>query len=321
MSQYIDATSVYTALEQAIEAAEPFKGSMFWREVKGHQYMIKMSASGSQKSLGVLTDKNKDTPQTFMMKKKEAQDRVDSLKAELKTQQKINRALGVGRVPAIVIDTLNAIKSAGLTDHFIVVGTHALYAYESAAGVLIPNDALATQDIDLLFDTRKRVKFFTQMKQLDSSFLAVLQKADKTFKLRDDQRYTAINDKGFEVDVVRRMAADIDPHPLRMSDVEDDFWAVQISQGSKLLGSKPFQQAVVSSTGTIAMMKTIHPLDFIRLKTILGSSPSRDALKAPKDLLQARLVTELVQDYLPHLIKEANMQVETSRSHRGSHRG
>lgn len=301
LTQYIDSTSVYKALEEALRAASQYKGSMFWRESKGHQYMIKMTPSGSQKSLGVMTDENKNAPDVFMQRKKVAEDRVSSLKNELKIHQKMNRALGVGRVPAIAVDTLNALRSAGLEEHFTVIGTHALYAYESAAGVLIPNNALATQDIDLLFDTRKRVKFFTQMKQLDSSLLAVLQRADKTFVLREDQRYTALNDKGFEVDIVRRTAIEDDPHPLRMSDDEDDFWAVQIGHGSRLLGAKPFEQVVVSSTGTMATMRTIHPLDFSRLKRILGSSVKRDALKAPKDLLQAELVEAWVDQYLPHL--------------------
>ena len=309
MSQYIDATSVYTALEEAAKAATAFKGSMFWREIKGHQYMIKILPSGEQRSLGVMTDENRNMPKLFMEKKKTAEERVASLKNELKIHQKMNRALGVGRVPAIAVDAINAIRDAGLSEHFTVIGTYALYAYESAAGVLFPSDALATQDIDLLFDTRKRLKFLTQMETLDSSLLTVLQKADKTFKLREDQRYTAVNDKGFEVDVVRRMAIEGDQHPMRMTADEDDFWAVQISQGSKILGSKPCKQIVVASTGSMAVIKTIHPLDFARIKQALGTSKTRDVLKAPKDLLQAKLVAELVQEYLPHL---RSKQVTTS---------
>ncbi len=194
------------------------------------------------------------------------------------------------------------IKDPGLEEHFVVVGTHALYAYETAASVRVPNEALATQDIDLLFDTRKRVKFFSTLKSMDSSFLAVLQRADKTFRRREDQHYTAVNDKGFEVNVVRRMAGHDDPHPLRLSDHEDDFWAAQISTGNKLLGARPFTQTVVSSTGTMARMTTVHPLDFARLELALGKSPGRETAKAPKDLLQVRIVNELVRDHLPQLL-------------------
>jgi hypothetical protein len=50
-------------------------------------------------------------------------------------------------------------------------------------------------------------------------------------------------------------------------------------------------------------------LDFARIKQALGTSKTRDVLKAPKDLLQAKLVAELVQEYLPHL---RSKQVTTS---------
>ena len=66
-------------------------------------------------------------------------------------QQRLNKALRVGRVPGIVIKTLNALEAAVLQDHFVTIGTHSLYAYESACGVRFIPDALATQDRDQRF--------------------------------------------------------------------------------------------------------------------------------------------------------------------------
>jgi len=301
LSQYIDAEAVFTALEQARRAAAPYAGTLFWREVKGKRYLIRALSADAQKSLGPMTPENAEAVNKFQAKKAQAEARVKSLSSELATHFRINKALRVGRTPDVVVSTLKAIKDAGLEEHFLVIGTHALYAYETAAGILIPGEAMATQDIDLLFDTRKRVRFFTQIKRLDSSFLDILRKADKSFQLREGQLYTAVNEKGFEVDVVRRMAGDEDPHPLRLSDNEDDFWAVQIATGGKLLGARPFEQVIVSSTGAMARMNTVHPLDFARIKKSLGESSRRDPKKAPKDLLQARLVRDLVNEFLPHL--------------------
>ena len=299
--QYIDATAVFTALEQAKKAAMPFRGSMMLRQINGAQYIIRTTPTGGQTSLGRLGPENCDVVDNFMNKKKSAEDRVKSLTQELTKQQRLNRALRVGRVPTIVVDALNAINQAGLSEHFMVVGTHALYAYETAASVLIPNDAMATRDVDLLLDTRKQVKFITQMKRLDSSFLGVLQKADKTFRLREDQLYTAVNDKGFEVDVIRRSATGDDLHPLRLSDNEDDFWATQVSMGDRMLSARLFAQVVVSTSGSMARMRTVHPLDFARLKRELGRMPTRDRAKYRKDLQQADAVVALVDEYLPHL--------------------
>ena len=48
-------------------------------------------------------------------------------------------------------------------------------------------------------------------------------------------------------------------------------------------------------------MRTLHPLDFIRLKLELAERPGRDLLKAPKDRLQSQVVQKLWDEYLQHL--------------------
>ena len=305
--QYINAEATFSALEQATKNAKPFVGSMFWREISGQKYLMRWTPPDTQKSLGPLSDTNANAVDKFRKGKEEAESRVKSLTQELDLHRKLNKALRVGRMPDVVVSALNAIRAAGLEDHFLVVGTHAIYAYETAAGVLFPSDGLATEDVDFLLDTRKQVKFVTQIKKLGTSFLEVLQKADKSFQMMGGQLYTAINDKGFQVDVVRRVAGDADPHPMRLSEKEDDFWAVQIPTGGKLLGARPFKQVVVSQNGSMARMTTIHPLDFARIKQALGASRRRDPLKAGKDLLQARLVTEMVHEYLTNLAQEDAM--------------
>jgi hypothetical protein len=202
-------------------------------------------------------------------------------------------------VPSIVVKTLNALRDAELHDHFLTIGIHALYAYESACGVRFIPDALATQDIDLLFDSRKRLSFVSRLKKMDTSFIGALQKADPTFRVLSNQKQTAINATGFEVDVIRRMTVDADPHPLKMSDFDDDLWAVQISDGNKMLGSRRFSQVVVAETGHMAVINTIDPNLFVSLKTKLSQSASRDPKKRPKDALQAKLVQALIDGYMP----------------------
>lgn len=128
----------------------------------------------------------------------------------------------------------------------------------------------------------------------------VWRKVDPSFEVSDDQLYTARNQDGFEVDIIRRAAKDADPHPLRMSDEEDDFWAVQVSMGEKLQSARRMDQVVVATSGEMALMRTIHPLDFTRIKEALSQQFGRDPNKRGKDALQSRIVTELVNAYLPH---------------------
>ncbi len=299
--QFIDAEVVFRAYRQAVGVAAEVRGSMFWRDLRGKRTLIRSSAAGSQKSLGGHSDGTQAIFDSFQARKLSSQERVRSLSAQMVVQQRLNRALRVGRVPNIVVKLLNALHEVGLDGFFTVVGTHALYAYEQAAGVRISQEAMATRDVDMLFDVRKRVSFFSSMKKMDSSLIAVLKKADASFEIARDQLYTARNQDGFEVDIIRRNAKDADPHPLRMSDDENDFWAVQVSLGEKLQSARPFEQVVVATSGEMAVMRTIHPLDFARSKIALSIQSNRDATKRGKDALQAQVVTYLVEHYLPHL--------------------
>lgn len=300
--QFIDAQSVFSAWEAAARSAADVRGGMYWKRQGKTDYLIRTSPDNSQKSLGPRSAEAETIHQRFIERKAQAEARADQLAAELIRHQRMNRALFVGRAPQILVDILNTLSRAGLAAHFTVIGTHALYAYEAAAGVRFgAADALATQDVDLLWDTRKRVSFATQMKLLGSSLVGLLKKVDATFEIREDQRCTAVNSKGFEVDIIRREASEGDPHPLRLSDDEDDFWAAQARRAGALLSGPKFSSMIVSPSGYMARMETISPLTFIKFKRWMASQPDRDPMKVSRDGLQAGMVEQLVEEYLPHL--------------------
>lgn len=290
--QQLDASAVFTALLEARAEAAVVRGSMIWREIDGRRYLIRTSTAGAQKSLGPESFETQTIAAKFFERKERAAERLRQLTEQVVVMQRMNRALRVGRVPNVVVDTLIALEKAGVAEHFLVVGTHALYAYESAAGVRTPDGAMAT---------RKGVKLFSSLGRLDSSMIALLQKVDKTFRVRHSSKYTAVNAAGFEVDIIRRVARDGDPHPLRMSDDEDDLWAAQVPSGDNILGARPFEGVAVATSGAMARMRTIHPLDFARIKDRLSKATDRDPLKARKDALQASVAREIVRDYLPQL--------------------
>lgn len=296
--QYLDAEALLRASIQAKREALEVRGSMIWREMRGVRYLIRTSATGAQKTIGVDSPERQAIYARFMERKQTGQTRVKTLSLRLTEQRKLNRVYRLGRTPNVVVRILQEFEKAGIADQFLTVGTHALYAYESACGVMVGTEALATRDIDLLFDTRKSVAFLSAMKQLDTSLIGVLRKADRTFHVRHDQRQTAINDEGFEVDLIRRDASYGDPHPLRMTPDEGDLWAVQVSSGEKMLSSAKFEQMVVATSGDMAMMHTLHPLAFVSVKTRLANSLDREPLKRGKDLLQAQIVNYLWDDYL-----------------------
>ena len=277
--QYIDAVSVFEALEEAQAEAAHVRGGMYWHagppSSPESKYLVRTTPAGSETSLGSCTPETEAIYARFTQRKRESAERVSGLKTALEQQQRLNRALRVGRVDPLVVALLGRLASTRLSPHFKVVGTHALYAYETAAGVRLDSGTVATRDIDLLWDTRKRLQFSTQLARVDSSMLGVLKKVDSTFRIRQSQKYTAVNKDGFEVDIIRR--------------------------ANVLLDAPGFSAVIVATNGTMARMDTVHPATFVAFKRWMADQTGREALKRRRDALQADAVQTLMETYLPHL--------------------
>lgn len=277
--QTIDAIAVFDALAEATAEAAQVRGGMYWHtgpaSAPDNKYLVRTTPAGAETSLGPRTPETQAIYDKFTQRKQASAERLTGLKAALDQQQRMNRALRVGRVEPLVVALLNRLASTQLAEHFRVVGTHALYAYEAAAGVRLDAEALATRDIDLLWDTRKRITFSTQLARVDSSMLGVLKKVDSTFRMRQSQKYTAVNKDGFEVDIIRREQADDD--------------------------SPGFSAVIVATNGTMARMNTVHPATFVAFKRWLAGQADRDPLKRCRDVLQADAVQVLLEQYLPQV--------------------
>ncbi|POR10228.1 hypothetical protein HND92_09660 [Diaphorobacter sp. JS3050] len=301
--QYIDAIAAFEAWEEAQLEATQVRGGMYWHagppSAPEARYLVRTTPTGAETSLGPQTPENQAIYERFMQRKRNSVERMAGLKAALDQHRRLNRALRVGRVEPLVVSLLARLADTQLSPHFRVVGTHALYAYEAAAGVRLDADALATRDIDLLWDTRKRIQFATQLARVGSSMLGVLKKVDSTFRIRKSQQYTAVNKEGFEVDIIRRERVEDDPHPIKLSDDEDDFWVAQARRANVLLDAPEFSAVIVATNGTMARMTTVAPATFVAFKRWLAAQRDREALKRRRDELQADAVQRLMDEYLP----------------------
>ncbi|RZJ15373.1 MAG: hypothetical protein EON50_02165 [Acidovorax sp.] len=293
--QFIDSITIFEEYQRTRKQASQYAGGMYWKVQGAYEYLVKTQRDNSQERVGPRNEQTEAIYKEFTGRKAVLEDRLRTLRTALTDAQRLNKALKVGRTPSMVIDILLALETAGLADHFTVVGTHSLYAYESAAGVRIVQGALATQDVDLLWDARSKMRFITEMKRSDVSMLQVLQRADSTFQRKEGQNETAINAKGFEVDFLRRMAEGDDPHPFRFSADEGDLWPVQAVRASVLTNAPRFEHVVASATGHMAMMRTIAPATFVEFKRWMADrAPAREPLKRNRDRRQADIVQGLL---------------------------
>lgn len=297
--QLIDSTTIFDEYTRVQGQARQYAGGMYWKRQGDYEYLVKTQPDGRQQRVGPRSAETGKTYEEFTARKHELEARLKSIRAALKDAERLNKALKVGRVPTAVVSVLQAIEDAGLGRHFIVVGTHALYAYEAAAGVRIVQGALATQDVDLLWDARKRVRFITDLGKLETSVLGVLQQADPTFQRKEGQNETAINAKGFEVDFLRGQPEGDDPHPFRFSDDDGDLCPVQAVRASVLTTARRFEHVVVSATGRMTLMRTVDPAAFIKFKRWMAKSAShRPQAKKRRDLRQAEIVQKLIDETL-----------------------
>jgi hypothetical protein len=304
--QYIDARQAFLALRDAQRDARQVRGSMYWHGRS--DTLMRTSTRGAEKSLGKRTPDTEKIYTSFLARKAELTQRVDDLKLQIRRHERVNKALYVGRVDPTVVSLLTRLESAELSEYFHVVGTHALYAYETAAGVRFDANVTATRDIDLLWDVRKRISFWTQMERLDSSFLALLKKVDSSFRIRQSQRYTAVNAEGFEVDVLRRMRKGNDPRPIKISERTkgeqavdqatelEELSVVQAARADVFLNTPSFETVIVDRNGRMAMMHTIQPSVFVEFKRWMSILPDREPIKRQRDAAQAKAVQVLLDE-------------------------
>lgn len=297
--QVIDASTIFEEWRKVEKEARPYSGGMYWKRQGDYEYLVKTWPDNRQTRIGSRSAETEAIFKDFTERKRTIEARLKSLQQALKEAERLNKALKAGRVPSKVVAVLQALEAAGLGEHFRVVGTHALYAYETAAGVRIVQGALATQDVDLLWDAGRRVSFVTTMARLDQSMLQVLQKAEPSFRRKEGQAETAIDDKGFEVDFLRRQVAEGDPHPFRFTSDEDDLWPVQAERAAVLTGTPLFEHLVISATGRMALMRTIDPAVFVSFKRwMAGNAKNRPEPKRRRDVRQADIVEKLLLEGL-----------------------
>jgi len=164
--QAIDSDAIFLEWLRVVKEAKKFAGGMYFKREGSYEYLVKTSSDNRQSRLGSRDERAEETLRAFTEGKQKMEARQRSLRESVRESERLNKALRVGRVPNLVVDVLNQLELAGLGPHFTVVGTHALYAYEAAASVRIEAGALATQDVDLLWDARKRVQFASTCRPL-----------------------------------------------------------------------------------------------------------------------------------------------------------
>ena len=308
--EMINSRQRFQALQQAESRARGFRGSIVWEETKGYQYLIRAyyendSGRRRQKSLGRRTAETEIIKKTFDAERIEAAEDHKNLKSLMVRQAAINRVLGLGRVPHIAAKILRNAEASGLLGSGLrVVGTNALYAYEAACGVFLDPGMTTTEDIDLLFDARRQLRFVGEKPESGAHFLDLLKRADTSFK-RLNNTFRAQNRDGYLVDVIEPLRNAPRKPERALSSDENDLEAVAIEGLVWLENAPSFEQVVIDEKGNPLRMVAIDPRVFAIHKHWLSKRSDRDPSQRGRDFAQAKVVFALVQNHLRHLPLEA----------------
>lgn len=295
--QSIDASSIWNEYQRAKAAAKSCAGGMYWKKEGAYEYLVKTLAGNKQQRMGARTEETEQAFEAFHAQKKTAEARLSSLSAALDEAQRQNKAVRVGRVPDIVVKLLNALADARLERCFRVVGTHALFAYESNAGVRITARGQDFQGLDPLSGAKLGVEFLVAAECSVASALAVLQKVDPSFQLGSDalKNECAINSRGFEVGLLRLGKESGDSGSVAFYGNEGRTWALRARRAAVFSRAPLFSEPVISATGKMATMNTIDPQSFLEGARLMASSDGSHAVTSMLDAVQAAVVQEMLE--------------------------
>ena len=286
------------------------RGSMVWSTTRGHSYLMRAAynkrGTRVQFSLGPRSPETERIKAEFERSSTAVAGRLEQLKPVMARQAGINRVLGLGRVPLIGARIIRALDAAGLLGAGLrVLGTNAVYAFEAAAGVQFDSGLMATEDIDLLLDSRAKMSFIATDEIEEASLLRILKRVDKSFE-RSSQIFRAVNKTGYLVDLLKPLRSP--PWTLEATALganPDDLAAVEIAGLAWHESAPVFEATAIDERGEPLRIVTSDPRIFVAHKYWVSQRLDREPMKRQRDRAQAEAVAALIATHMPQLAFES----------------
>ncbi len=298
---FIDTVQVYETYTEVLNKNQAYKGGMHWKKAKGREYLFRShDRYGYGRSLGPRSPETEKILIDFRRAKQDIKERLAALKAKLNEQSRFCRAAMLQRVPRIVTSILRLLQQNNLLGRsLMVIGTNALYAYESTAGVFMDKSVMATADMDILWDIRSHLAVVSSRDANDSGLLGILKKADNSFQLSERYSFRAVNKDGYMVDLIKAEPKQLLKKEKTQMGGSDDLRATEIKNLQWLISSPKLSQIVIGDDGYPAMLVVPDPRSFALHKLWLSNQLDRDPVKKKRDRNQAMTIISLVIQYLP----------------------
>jgi hypothetical protein len=160
---------------------------------------------------------------------------------------------------------------------------------------------MATQDMDVLWDNRPKLRLFTIDEIDNKGLIFILKKADRSFDLISKHSFRAVNQSGYMVDLVKPEPGHLLKKEKRQIGDRDDLVAAEIKNLHWLVSAPKFSRIVIGDDGYPATMVVPDPRAFAVHKLWLSRQKDRNPLKKKRDRSQALAVSRIILQYLPDL--------------------
>lgn len=277
-----------------------FVGGMRWAERESGHYLLRKIGT-AERSLGPRSPKTERAHDAFMSGREANTKLLKGVSARLDAMAPVNRAMGLGRMPITPARILRECDVRDLLgEQIFVVGTNALYAYEALTGVRFESGLVATADIDLLFDARRRMSIVARDEINQKGLIGILQHADKSFAPQRKRGFRAVNEKAYLVDLIRPQAKNMlsDHRAAALSDNDSDLEGAAIFGLDWLINAPKIETVVIDERGYPAPIVAVDPRIYALHKFWLAARDDRDKVKARRDYEQGSAVASLAVNYL-----------------------
>ena len=288
----VNIDQIYDAVLGTTKELEKMPLYMSWLKRNNADYLyVKSNDNTIHKSLGPRSPETELIYNSYINNRKDLKERLESQSTKLKQYLAQYSALKLPAIASLPAQILRKLDAAGeLGTNFIVVGTNAFVAYEIEARERFAFGLDETEDFDLSWCRGSKISFVSQLQDSvqGSPLLDVLKKVDKSFKINNSKPYQALNNKGYEVELLTA--------PSVMSTLSKDevFSTAAIPEQEWLLLGKPIRRVVGAKDISPAPLFVPDPRYMALHKLWLSKKDTRRNDKKGKDYKQGELLMDAV---------------------------
>jgi hypothetical protein len=290
------AVEAYQAYLEAVQAGQPLRGGMHWKKIKGRDYLYKYrDRYGHGSSLGPRSPHTERLWAEFGCQRREMAARLGNRRQQLAEAARFCRAALIHRVPEPVTRILRYLPPGDLTHApLMVIDTHALHAFEFAAGVFIGTPP----DSPCFSGAAQGLTLAAAAEVSPEAFLRLLRQADRSYKTLPGGGLAAVNQQGFQVRLLRPPTAH-SGHRMIVRDAPGVTVPADMGDLAALMAAPKFSQVVIGRRGDPVTMAVPDPRALALHKLWLSQRQDREPLTQTRDRCQAAALAELILRYLP----------------------